>query len=156
MEDKHVADRLIKIWPNIVKLFKFWNGLQPKSKSYMNVKDVIGDVLYPAKLSFFSCVAGLMQPFVLRYQTDNPMIPFLHDDLFSLLFSLLQLIVTPDILDKIKAMSELKNIDLDKKENLLKGNQFDIGFAANQLICELKGEGSVASTDVTALRKECL
>ena len=57
MEDKQVADRLIKILPNIVKLFKFWNGLpkskQPKSKSYMNVKGVIGDVLYPAKLSFF-------------------------------------------------------------------------------------------------------
>ena len=112
MENKQVADRLIKIWPNIVKLFKFWNGLpkskQPKSKSYMNVKDVIGDVLYPAKLSFFSFVAGLMQPFLLHYQTDDPMIPFLHDDFFSLLFSLLQLIVTPDILDKIKAMSELK------------------------------------------------
>ena len=35
----------------------------------------------------------------------------------------------------------------------MKGNQFDIGFAANQLIRELKGKDSVASADVTALRR---
>ena len=59
VEDKSVADRLIILWPNMIKIFEFWNGFckskQPKCKSYLNVKDKITDKLYVAKLHFFIC-----------------------------------------------------------------------------------------------------
>ena len=41
VEDKPVADRLIEIWPNIVKTCKYWTSLrkskQPKCKSFQLV-----------------------------------------------------------------------------------------------------------------------
>ena len=57
-EDRPVADRLIEIWSDLKNLIKFWSNItkskQPKSKSCVFLKEVIDDVLYPAKLKFFS------------------------------------------------------------------------------------------------------
>ena len=102
-----------------MKIFEYWLRLpkskQQKSKSFQAVKDAIDDVLYPARLRFVSYFAGLTQPFLTCYQSDKPMIPFLHDDIFNLVFSLLQIVVKPDKLQECETMSDLKKIDLGKK-----------------------------------------
>ena len=89
----------IEIWPELVKKFEYWLRLpkskQPKSKSFEAVKDAIDDVLHPAKLTFVSYFADLIQLFFTCYQSNKPMIPFLHDDIFNLVFSLLQIGVKP-------------------------------------------------------------
>ena len=114
----------MEICPELVKLFEYWLRLpkskQPKSKSFEAVKDAIDDVLYPAKLSFVSYFAGLIQPFLTCYQSDKPIISFLHDDIFNLVFSLLQIVVKPDKLQECETMSDLKKIDLGKKGKLVK------------------------------------
>ena len=69
------------MWPGLVKIFECWLRLPKeqaaKSKSFEVVKDAIDDFLYPAKLSFVSYFAGLIQPFLTCYPSDKPMIPFL-------------------------------------------------------------------------------
>ena len=108
-----------------MKIFEYWLRLpkskQPKSKSFEAVKDAIDDVLYPDVLfCFVSYFAGLIQPFLTCYQSDKPMIPFLHDDIFNLVFSLLQIGVEPDKLQECETMSDLKKTDLGKKRKLVK------------------------------------
>ena len=129
----------MEIWRELVKIFEYCLHLPksklPKSKSFEAVKDAIDDVLYPAKLSYF---AGLIQPFLTCYQSDKPMIPFLHGDIFNLVFSLLQIVVEPDKLQECETMSDLKKIDLGKIENLLKACDFNAGFVSTQFIKELK------------------
>ena len=49
----------------------------PNSKSYDAVVKGVKDELTFAKLSFFSFIAGLLKPYLTKYQTDQPMIPFL-------------------------------------------------------------------------------
>ena len=84
MEDKNVADRLLEIRPNMVKIVSFWVGLpkakRPSSKSYEDVKKAVDDSLTMVKLSCFSFFASLFQPFLLKYQTNNPMMPYLYPD----------------------------------------------------------------------------
>ena len=67
VEDKKVWDRLLCIWPDIIKINNFWKSLpkrkQPSSKSFENVKIAAEDVLTLAKLSFFSYFASLFEPF---------------------------------------------------------------------------------------------
>ena len=119
---------LLEIWPESVKIFEYWLRLpkskQTKSKSFEAVKDAIDDVLYPAKLSFVSHFAGLIQPFLTCYQSDKPMIPFLHDDIFNLVFSLLQIVVKPDKLQECETMSDLKKKWFRKKRKLVKSMGF--------------------------------
>ena len=78
-----------------------------------------------------------MQPFLLHYQTDNPVVLFIHDDLFNLLSSLLQVIIKVEILKSVP-LYDFKKVDIGKKENIMKANHFTVGFAASQLIHEFK------------------
>ena len=71
VENKKACDRLIETWPNIEATIKIWNKLpkskQPSSKSYMALKDRFDSKLITAKLSFFSFVASLAEPFLKKY-----------------------------------------------------------------------------------------
>ena len=50
-------------------------------KSYLAVKDSVGDPLFVDKLQFFSFVSNIVESFLKKYQTDQQMIPFLYCDL---------------------------------------------------------------------------
>ena len=71
-----MADRAIEIWPSIYRLVEFWEKLlpskRPKSKSFLNVQEVVKDSLKLLKLDFLHA-----------YQTDKPMVPFMHNELES-------------------------------------------------------------------------
>lgn len=70
-------------------------------------------------LSFFCSFADLLQPFLLQYQTDNPFLLLLHDDMFNGVRNLLRIAIKSEILDGRKTLRDLNNTDLNKKENIL-------------------------------------
>ena len=67
VEDRKVAERLLEIWLHNSKVVAFWFKLpkskQPKCKSFESVKEAAEDELTAAKLSFFSYLASIFQPF---------------------------------------------------------------------------------------------
>ena len=75
-----VANRAISICPNIQEMLSFWGKLpqskRPKCKSYDNVKNAANDNFMAVKVQFFSYIAGILQPFLKSYQSDDPMLPF--------------------------------------------------------------------------------
>ena len=143
VEDKPVSDRLLKIWPNIVKLVNFWLTLpkskQPKSKSFEAVKSAVEDNLTIVKLNVFSYLASLFHPFLKKYQTEKPMIPYMYQDLVQLLHNVLQIVVKQEIIDKCTSGQSLSKIDLDSGEVFK--NVFYLGFAAESEIKDLKKKG---------------
>ena len=84
VEDRKPAERLIDIWPNIAKIMNFWLSLtkkkQPSGKSFDSVKLAVEDPFTTAKLSFYSYVASHLEPFLVKYQTKKPMLPYLYTD----------------------------------------------------------------------------
>lgn len=139
VEDKKVAEKLIKLWPNMIKLFGYWEGLcaskRPGSKSYKNTKKGIDDPLTVAKLHFFSFVAGLLQPFLKFFQGDGPLIPFFCNNIRSVYISLLELIVKEKALENVNSYDLVKLIDND--DNLLSAKRIHVGFAAESEIQRL-------------------
>ncbi|CAL4148044.1 unnamed protein product [Meganyctiphanes norvegica] len=81
IEDVPVAERAIKIWPNIKKYVstveKLCKSKQPKCQSWTNLKEYTKDELILAKLYFFLTIAKVLVPFLELFQTDKPMMPFL-------------------------------------------------------------------------------
>ena len=71
IEDRRVADRLIEIWTQVVKIVDYWGGLgkkkRPSSKSYEHIKKCVAHPLIILKLHFFSYIAGLLEPFLKLY-----------------------------------------------------------------------------------------
>ena len=94
----------------------------------------MNDPLTAAKLQFFSFVAGILQPFLKSYQTDDqPMIPFMYNDIFALLQKILQYVIKRDLLVNCKNFSGLLKLDLDSKDTFLKVKDMSIWFAASTI-----------------------
>lgn len=94
-EDQLFANKLNQLWPNI-KINNYWRKLsvskRPSSKSYFAVDKAVGVEFTVAKFSFFRGIASLLQPYLSRFQTIMPMLPYLgktlerlHRNLFILL-----------------------------------------------------------------------
>ena len=145
VENKKVSDRLIEVWDNVKKMVAFWEGLpeskRPSSKSYLAVKDSVGNPLFLAKLQFFSFVSNIVEPFLKKYQTDQPIIPFLYCDLKDSVIKLLDIIVEHKIIEKCKNEKQLTGINLAKEENRLSVSKIKIGFSVQENINELKTKG---------------
>ena len=125
VEDKKVSDRIIEIWPSIVKIVNHWSKLapskQPKCKSYEVLKGAVKDPLIVAKLNFFSFLAGHLLPYLTSYQSQKPMISFLHSNLQQLVKELLSLTIKSELIDKCKENSKsLLKIDLRDVNNHIK------------------------------------
>ena len=164
VENQEPADHLIKIWPNIQKLWTWWSNQKPRSKqpcnlenkTMLHMKDALNDNLRTTKLHFFSFIAGKLQVYLIKYQSDKPLIPFLHRDLMGLLRSLLTLIIKKDIVDAAKTGAKVKSIDLYNKDNLVKLSHVDIGFAAEHTVKNLLQQDAATSHQVKEFRKGCI
>ena len=147
---------MIEILENIKKVLKFWERLpkskRPKSKSYENVKRAVDDPLLIVKLHFFSYAAGIVEPFLKKFQTDKPMIPFLFFELKTIVTSILEIIVKPSVIEScIKSTKKLINIDLSNQDNLLQLNKMNLGFAVSRAIKNLVQSDKVSCDEVKKL-----
>ena len=61
----------------------------PQTASYATIKEACEETLTVTKLEFFISVAKQLLPFLLKFQTDAPMAPFLGQSLKDLLLALM-------------------------------------------------------------------
>ena len=158
VEDQAVADRLKKIWPHIIKMVTHWESLpkssRPNSKSYDAVVKGVKDELTFAKLSFFSFIAGLLKPYLTKYQTDQPMIPFLAKDLEAMYKSLMRLILKTQSFDDCSG-NDLLRVDLSNKSNYLKPKDIHLGFETAKVLQDLIVKSIITVPSAKAFRQEC-
>ena len=116
VEDKPVADRLMGIWSYIVKVVEFWEKVtkskRPACKVILPWLRLFKTLWLLQNSNFSVFFASQFQLFLVVYQTDNPMVPFLYQDLFKLTCKIMQLIVKPDLLRKCESVRDLKKIHL--------------------------------------------
>ena len=107
-----------------------------------------------AKLKFFSYMCSLVEPYLTKYQTKKPMVPFMYNDLKRLFSSLLKLIVKPDVLEKCKNSKAMMELELSDK-NLLTSKQISLGFGVEELLKEMMKKDIVSEKAVSNFRLEC-
>ena len=100
----------------------------------------------PAKLMFFGFVAGILQTILVKYQSDKPMVPYMYQDLLKLLRKLMQSIVKAGIVVNCSLAIDLKCIDLDDKNVIMKPKDMNIGFGTRNIIIELKRKDVITNT----------
>ena len=81
VEDEQFGERALQVRPNVLKVLQFWQSLapskRPSCKSYGTLIDMHRDHLISIKLRFFKSVAAKLKAFLMEFQTDFPMLPFL-------------------------------------------------------------------------------
>ena len=157
VEDEPVADRALDVWPSIVALVRYFEGLcqskRPRNnKSYDTLVVQHTDLLVPAKFHFFRFMASILQPYLVMFQTDAPMVPFMFDELSSILYRLLRSVYRKSKLDQKKMLRDVMNEDFLKlAENQMDELQVDIGAAARDCVLNV----SVSAERKRQFRKEC-
>ena len=110
------------------------------------------DLLVPTKLHFFAFLANIMSPYLIMFQTDAPMLPFMFDELSYIIYRLLRLVYKQSKVDERKNLRELMNEQfLNNEDNKMDEMQVDIGAAAKTSLHKV----SLSAEKKRKLRKEC-
>jgi len=102
----------------------------PNNVTCNNITAACADPLVLAKLSFFASISAIFEPFLKKYQTSEPMMAFMHDDVAHVLHCLLQRFVKKSILQDADTSSKLIKIDLASKATIMSYKDVDIGVGA--------------------------
>ena len=83
-----------------------------------------------------------------KYQTDQPMVPFLFFDLKDTVTKLFEIIIKPEVLEKCKTWSKMKQIDFSESDNLLPDGKTNLGFAVTEQLKQLRKKVLVKSSEI--------
>lgn len=122
VENVPVLERAISLLNNLAKYVKAVYESKcpdPSTKSFEAVKEATNDPLIFAKLHFSLSVSKQVTCFLLFYQTNKPVLPFLANDLFNLLKSIMARFVKRDIMDKVTSIEKLLKVKVSNKDSHL-------------------------------------
>ena len=138
VEDEIAVSRAIQIWPDISKVIRHWLSLakskRPQNKSFNVLVKHHTDPLMLIKLHFFKFIASILSPFLRRFQTPKPMIPFLSTELDATLRQVMSLFVWWQIIEEATTPYKFLKIDLGKRESMVDLQNVDLGTAANSVL----------------------
>lgn len=88
LENLPVVQRALEVWPSLqlyVDAVKKKELPNPGTGSFETIEATQKDPVILAKLHFFATIARTFEPFLKRYQTDEPVMSFLASDLAELM-----------------------------------------------------------------------
>ena len=80
----------------------------------------------------------------------SQMVPFLYNEIFSLLQQTLQTVVKPDLLINCKDFGDLMNLYLDKKNTFMKLKDMNIGFSTISKITKLEETDQINNAQISS------
>ena len=114
----NLAERAFQMWPNIKKHVLSFRATPLQTASYAAIKEACEDPLTVTQLEFFISVGKQLQPFLLKFQTDAPMAPFLGQSLKDLFLTLMGCFIKKDVLEQADSYPKLAALDpCEKKKN---------------------------------------
>ena len=161
VEDAPVAERMVIIFKDVKVLIEAIQtrpvSQQPNknNKSFAILKNAVKDKLMVAKLEFFIYIAKDMSPFLTKYQSDQPLVPFLHDDLLRMIISLMKVGFTGKAVEKVTSLVDFKKADLTKQSQYLQTPKVNMGFGSYNIIARLKRRDELSLTDEENFRSDC-
>ena len=112
-----VASRALEVLPNVKKYLAENSKKLPTSTTCKNIQLACSDAFISAKTQFFISVASVTEPFLRKYQTNSPMLPFMYSDLGSCVRSLTNRFVKREVLSAADTVVKLSKVDVTSKEN---------------------------------------
>jgi hypothetical protein len=136
VENVKPAERAIEMLPHLSKYVdtieqKLNKEVKnPGTASYDCVRSFIKCPLAKAKVAFFVTVGKSTEQFLVKYQTDKPMAPFLGEDLEGLLMSFTKRFIKASVLH----CKQVLQIDLANQDNHKSYKEIDVGFVATEVL----------------------
>ena len=158
VENVPVVERAINMLPFIkmytteVKNKKLPN---PPNNSYSTVENFSEDPLFDAKLQCYISIAKPLDGYLVKYQTDKPLLPFLCYGLKKLMKSLLRKFIKYDKLQGAKTIARLLAIDFSDSSNHVGYSHMDVGFAADRILRTLLAKQKLNDLQAMQFQTDC-
>ena len=121
---------------------------QSSSKSFGNVNTAVEEFLTQAKLSFFSYFVSLLVPILVKYQMQNPMLPYLYTGIVNLFRYVLKLISKDEVSEKCLSDNQFSKRGF-KSGNICKKNRYvTLRFSIEHVLFYLKRKYLVKDSDI--------
>jgi len=82
--------------------------------------------------------------------------PFMAEELYSILWTLLEKFIKKSVLEEATTAAKLSKIDVLKKENILSPKKVDVGFACKILLQEAQAKKKASPLQVLEVQNECI
>ncbi|KAJ8685235.1 hypothetical protein QAD02_021028 [Eretmocerus hayati] len=137
LENITVIERAIEIDASVKK---YVSGVvtaktEPKCKSYKVVKKTSADPLLLAKLSFIKSLASEVEPFLREFQSDDPLVPFLHTTLTKTIANIMGRFMTKK---SMRSLESVKISDIKDVKNHLPLDELHLGFGTLKQLSKIK------------------
>ena len=165
VENERVAKRGQEVWPKTIVIVDFWKTLskskQPgqgkpgQNTSYEHLCKVYKDPLVPVKLQFFEETAKCLNSFLVVFQTDSPMAPFLAEELEKILRLLCSKFIRKEVLSEAVTTSQLLKVGVDEVKNQLSTDKIEVGFGIRYELKQLRSRKKITDTQILTFKREC-
>ena len=149
VENSSVIKRALEIIPFLKLYVAAVAKKPPDSKNFKKVKVALDEKDLIAKLGFLQSVALQLEPFLIKYQSNKPLLPFMSTDVYTLLRNLMVRFVKADVMAGVTNANKLMEVEFMKKENQITLHNIDVGFAATAACKDLTG------VEVLRFKEEC-
>lgn len=150
--NSNVSERAQKVSPH----FQSYVNLCVKTKkvpaleSYEIVSEHLKDKFLCAKLTFFQILSSELEPFLREFQSDKSLAPFLYTSLTTVIKTVMNRFVKPDVLKKHSVL----NIDVTIDDNLSTANEINVGYATKHVL-DTMDKKDVSKRDILLFKNEC-
>lgn len=117
------------------------------------MKQNVRDPLFKVRLSVFMTIGKLLQRFLVEFQTDAPMIPFMWESVECIMLNLLQRVVKREVLEKQDRLKQSHTVVKLVEEVLVSPKEVNIGFGATAALQQAKKKSN--PTDISQCLLDC-
>ena len=132
IEDDKEAERAVEIWPNIEAcvdcVLKQPKRKQPISASFRTIRSVLQDTLTFKGVHVLICIAKILKPPTVKYQTDEAVIMFLAGDLSNMCHKLMVTFLKKSVMHAANTTCKLANVLVTEIKNHKPVSDIDIEF----------------------------
>lgn len=129
-------ERALKVWPSVtmyIDAVRTKTLPNPGSSSFDTREAAQKDPVIMAKLPFNMSIIRTFNPFLTTYQTDQPMMPFLVNNLAEIMKCILRHFIKREILQDIGPL-QLARLDVEDKKNWVDPKEVNIGLGAESTL----------------------
>lgn len=137
LENGPCVDQTIKIFDHVSQFIKEY-AEEKENKNLQYLRETMKDPFLKAKLCAFRSILSDIEPFLRRFQSQKPMVPYLFSSIEELLKKEMMRFIKPEKIREANTSQKLINLDLHLFENLAKVEKIDVGFGAKNILRQIK------------------
>ena len=128
--------------------------LSEENKTYIRLKAAITDSLMLVKFKFFANTAKVLNKFLVAYQTEKPMVPFLAQSIEDIMCSFSSMFLLKDTLNKTNTCLRLSKFPFKDRAIQKHGQDVDTGISVKLELADLKKNGKASDKQILKFKRD--